>query len=253
MHRPPDGARSETLAHRLLTGDTQDERAPAIARSIPTFCASSAFTCAHPPPRARAGDGFWGILATMNGTSTQSASPGSDDGGLPYFVGVVALVLAFAGAFAVMPRIFKQHETPLAGKVAPDFHLDYVVNAPPEAPTTLASFHGKAVVLDFWATWCGPCQAQSPVLDRIAKRYADRGVVVLGINTSDGEGAAKRWIARHGISYPIAYDQDNHAAHLYGVVNLPTLVVLSREGKIVAVREGFTDTSELESILKRVL
>jgi cytochrome c biogenesis protein CcmG/thiol:disulfide interchange protein DsbE len=187
-----------------------------------------------------------------NGATAPRGGSHDDDQKFPYGFGIFLMVGLLMCAFAFLPRIFRAHEAVSTGKAAPDFAMTFVANKPETPQLALSQYKGKAVILDFWATWCGPCKAQSPVLDRLAQRYADRGVVVLGVNTSDEPGNAEEWIRQHKISYPIAFDA-GEAARLYGVVNLPTLVIVSRDGKIAAVREGFTDATELESLIKRVL
>ncbi len=191
---------------------------------------------------------------TMTADKTDTCATRTEGGGIFHTLGLVILVMGTVFGFGLLPRVLHHENSELAGKIGPDFQLPVVANAPAADVQTLAlnQYKGKAVILDFWATWCGPCQAQSPVLDRMAHRYQDRGLAVVGINTSDAPGAAEKWIKAHGITYPIAYDEGD-AARLYGVSNLPTLVILSREGKVVAVREGFTGASELESLLQRVL
>src|SRR5206468_909269 len=125
---------------------------------------------------------------------------------------------------------------------------------PPDKPQlSLNELRGHPVVLDFWATWCGPCQAQSPIVDTLFRRFQDKGLVVLGINTNDEEDAARHWVRTHRISYPIVYDNAQTTARAYGVESLPTLVVISREGRISAVRIGLTDAAELESLVQAVL
>jgi len=190
---------------------------------------------------------------TMTAEKTATSRNG---GGGAHTIAIVVMVLGAVFGFAVLPRWFRGSEGgALTGKGGPDFQLELVANAPQIGQRTLAlnEYKGKAVILDFWATWCGPCRAQSPVLDRLAHQYEGRGVAVVGVNTSDAPGAAADWVTEHKISYPVVFDGEGEASHLYRVTNLPTLVILSREGKVVAVREGFTDTSELESLLKRVL
>jgi thiol-disulfide isomerase/thioredoxin len=129
--------------------------------------------------------------------------------------------------------------------------FDYVLNAPESAPS-LSSMKGHTVLLDFWATWCGPCQQTAPVVDRIAARYRDQGLDVVGVNTSDAAGNAAPWAARHHLGYPIAYDE-GAAARAYGVENLPTLVIIGKDGTVVAVHHGVTSDAELDELVKKAL
>jgi thiol-disulfide isomerase/thioredoxin len=168
---------------------------------------------------------------------------------------VFALVAALIVAFALAPRLFPRSEGALAGKDAPDFALSFVLNAPSDASpaATLSALRGRAVLLDFWATWCGPCQAETPVIDGIARRYKDKGLTVVGVNTSDEPGNAAPWASAHHVSYAIAYDANQKAASAFGVDSLPTLVVISREGKVVAMRSGVTSDAELDALVKKAL
>jgi peroxiredoxin len=76
--------------------------------------------------------------------------------------------------------------------------------------------------------------------------------VVLGINTSDERESGKEWARKTGLTYPIAFDEGNQAARSFGVENLPTLVVVDKQGKIAAVRTGLTDDAELERLLTQL-
>jgi thiol-disulfide isomerase/thioredoxin len=139
---------------------------------------------------------------------------------------------------------------------APDFSAPLVANpldGPEQKTLSLAALRGHPVILDFWATWCGPCQAEMPIVNGIAQRFKDRGLVVVGVNTSDERGLAERFVARRGVSFPIVYDEGNSVAHSFRVDNLPTLVVVSKTGKIVAIRHGITSDSDLERLVRQVL
>jgi cytochrome c biogenesis protein CcmG, thiol:disulfide interchange protein DsbE len=167
---------------------------------------------------------------------------------------VTLLVLSLLFGFAIVPRLFAGAEGELVGKQAPAFTLPVVVNGTPEAATlSLSQFQGSAVVLDFWATWCNPCRLEAPVVNKLAQRFKDRGLVVLGVDTSEPQGNARPWALEHGLSYPIVYDTNNETAEHYGVMSMPTLVVISRSGKVTAVREGLTNDAELESLVQGVL
>ncbi len=169
---------------------------------------------------------------------------------------VLVAVALLIGGFAILPRVFKPQEGELVGKAAPDFTLKLVMNeaiAGGKPGLTLSDLRGQAVVLDFWASWCGPCQAEAPIINKVAQRYKDRGLVVVGVNTSDNEQKARAWAAQRGLSFPIVYDGNDATARAYGVENLPTLVVVSRTGNVIAVRTGMTDDAELEALVKQAL
>ncbi len=184
---------------------------------------------------------------------------GNQDSALyPVAIGVV--VVAMIVGFAWLPKVLASTGSTTEGRDAPDFHAKLVANAesltvPPQAPPetiSLADLKGHAVILDFWATWCAPCRAEAPIVDRVASRYRDKGLIVIGMNTSDEDGLAAPFAKREGLSYPIAFDE-GAAANAYGAGALPTLVVISRTGKIVAIRTGITDGTELEKLVDKAL
>jgi cytochrome c biogenesis protein CcmG/thiol:disulfide interchange protein DsbE len=173
-------------------------------------------------------------------------------GKILYPVTLALLVLSLLFGFAILPRLFSAPEGALVGKPAPDFTARVVANS--DKPSlSLHDVVGSAVVLDFWATWCGPCQAEAPIVNKVAQRFADRGLVVVGVDTSDPTGHPGPWARSHGLSYPIVADETNEVAEHYGVTNLPTLIVVSRTGKVLAVREGMTGDAELEELVKQAL
>jgi cytochrome c biogenesis protein CcmG/thiol:disulfide interchange protein DsbE len=183
---------------------------------------------------------------------TQPVAPVKEEQASPLAIGVV--VVALVAGFALLPRLFHGSSSALDGKDAPDLSLSFVANAPEgAAKVSLSELRGRAVLLDFWATWCGPCQQEAPVVDRIAQRYGGQGLAVVGVNTSDEAGNAAPFAKRHHLTYPIAYDEGQRAATAYGVENLPTLVVISKTGKVVAIRSGITSDTELDELVKRAL
>ncbi|MCL2722860.1 MAG: redoxin family protein [Polyangiaceae bacterium] len=166
----------------------------------------------------------------------------------------VLVILALGAGFIVVPRVMHGYVNRGPAEDAPDFTAVVVANAPDgQKSLNLAALRGHPVLLDFWATWCPPCQAELPIMNGLAARFKDKGLVVVGVNTSDEEGLAAPLVARRNIGFPIVYDRGDAIASKYGVNNLPTLVLVSKEGKIVAVRRGVTSDSDLERLIRREL
>jgi cytochrome c biogenesis protein CcmG, thiol:disulfide interchange protein DsbE len=165
------------------------------------------------------------------------------------FYAVMAVVLAMAVllGFTLLPQLSRPLSK-LVGKPAPDFALQ-VMNGKPGDRVQLSNLRGKAVVLSFWASWCGPCQIEAPSLDRLSRRMRDRNVAFVGINTNDQPSQALDFIRAKNLSYTFAHDDGNEVAARYGVENLPTLVIVDRNGVVSAIRTGLTDESSLQALV----
>jgi cytochrome c biogenesis protein CcmG/thiol:disulfide interchange protein DsbE len=184
-----------------------------------------------------------------------------DEAGAPSlrtYAGAIGLVAVLLVGIALVPRIVRFHEASIVGRDGPDFSLALVANGAvlggDGTAVTMSQLRGRAVLLDFWATWCPPCRVEAPIVDQIARRWRDRGVVVVGVDTdAPDQGDPREFALAHGLTYPIVHDRMGEASRLYEIANLPTLVVVSRTGKVIAVRVGITDDTEIERLLRRAL
>lgn len=188
-----------------------------------------------------------------------------DDAGSSALYGVAGALLVFGllGAFAFLPRLFGGIGQATDGRPAPDITMPVITNggdllgadaSASSGPRSvkLSELKGKAVLLDFWATCCGPCRAEMPIVDRIADRFRDQGLVTIGVNAGEDPGEVEPFVKTTGVKYPIVADNGS-SQRSYGVDSLPTLVVIARDGTIVGVRIGMTESAELEKLVRRAL
>jgi peroxiredoxin len=117
----------------------------------------------------------------------------------------------------------------------------------------LQDLRGRPVVLDFWATWCAPCRVSMPDLDVLQERYADQGLVVLGLSLDeDGTPAVKRFVDRHGIRFRIALANEKMLAQYGPIRSAPTTVFINRKGVVVRRVVGYVDRETMESFIREL-
>ena len=133
---------------------------------------------------------------------------------------------------------------------APDFALKDVNGQ----TVRLSDYRGKVVLLDFWATWCGPCQIEIPWFVDLERRNKDKGFAVLGVSMDDdGWESVKPFLSQLGVNYRVVIG-DGETAQLYGGVDaLPTTFLIDRGGKIAAVHVGLTDRRDFEDGVEQLL
>jgi cytochrome c biogenesis protein CcmG/thiol:disulfide interchange protein DsbE len=159
---------------------------------------------------------------------------------------LVASVVLFA--YIVMPSLPRE-KSPLIDAEAPDFALPVIHGGEPGNRIRLSELRGRVVVLDFWASWCTPCEQQARVLDELARQRSDRAMI-LGVATGDPAEAATRHAEQEDLAYPSVHDTHGDVALTYGATNLPTVVVIDREGTVVAVQRGIVDAPTLDELIK---
>jgi peroxiredoxin len=103
----------------------------------------------------------------------------------------------------------------------------------------LEDFRGQVVMLNFWASWCGPCRQEMPLMDTIYEQYKDLGFTVLAVNVDENREEAHRFLDKVPVSYPILYDPESRVSEQYNVQAMPTTVMIDRNGKARFVHYGY--------------
>jgi peroxiredoxin len=98
--------------------------------------------------------------------------------------------------------------------------------------TSLASLKGQVVMINFWASWCGPCRQEFPALDEIYGKYKPMGFEMIGINVESEKADAERFLGKTPVSFPILFDPDNKVSGSYGVSAMPTTFLVDRQGRV---------------------
>jgi thiol-disulfide isomerase/thioredoxin len=116
----------------------------------------------------------------------------------------------------------------------------------------LPSLAGKVVLLDFWASWCGPCKKSFPELERLYEAYKNRGFVILGVSVDEESAAMHKFLKSHPVSFPIVRDRNQSLVQVAGCDSMPTSFLLDRSGKIRSVHSGFRGEETLQVLRREI-
>lgn len=163
-------------------------------------------------------------------------------------------ILAMLASGKYLDRTRKHGPIRLVGDVqgvpAPDFILPSLDGR----KVKLSDFRGKAVLLNFWATWCPPCKVEMPWFEDLQKQYAQDGLVVLGVAMDDSEPATiAKFASDLGVNYPVLLGTDKVSDDYGDVQYLPTTFYIARDGTIVDKMTGLLDRKEIESAVRKTL
>ena len=155
-----------------------------------------------------------------------------------------------AGTRSVAPAALVQLQNIDSHPQAPDFALTDVNTG---AKLSLADYKGKVVLLDFWATWCGPCRIEIPWFVEMQQKYQSQGFVVIGVATRDSEAAVRKFYQQFHLNYPVAMGNDALSTQYGGLIGLPTSFMIGRDGRLYAEHTGVTGRGEFESEAEQLL
>ena len=129
---------------------------------------------------------------------------------------------------------------PAPSAIAPDFTLRTM-----EGPNLrLQEQRGRVVLVNFWATWCGPCRQEMPHLNRLYDKYRSSGFVLLGVNVDDDTRKAADLAAKLGLKFPVLLDTDKKVSRVYDMSAMPATVLIDRDGRVRYVHRGYRDGFE---------
>jgi thiol-disulfide isomerase/thioredoxin len=157
--------------------------------------------------------------------------------------------LYFVNRYWISPAVRAQTKSGGAHLVAPGFSLTDITGK----PLNLNDFKGKVVLLDFWATWCGPCRIEIPGFVQLQKKYADQGFTVVGISMDDSADPVVGYYKEMQMNYPVAVGNERLGELYGGVLGLPTTFVIGRDGRIYAKHVGATELEVFENEIKQLL
>lgn len=163
-------------------------------------------------------------------------------------LGVAVAISAVTGAAAIAGRAKPPADRVGVQGAAPSFDLPRV--GAPGDRVRLAEFRGRPLVVNFWASWCVPCRREMPALEAVADRLAGR-VAFVGINHLDVARPAAEFQREFGVRYPSGFDPEGKVAPAYGVVGLPTTVLIDARGMILARHLGALTETALGDLIRR--
>ena len=170
---------------------------------------------------------------------------------IPLLLAVIAIGVAIKvlqgdapGASVSLPGATSTYKL-TSGQPAPPFTATALTGE----PVSLDSLRGKAVVINFWATWCPPCRSEMPDLEQVYTGHKDNDVVVLAVNVQEAPEIINRFVHQYGLSFPVLLDTSGAISQTYGVQSLPTTIFVDKAGQISTYQMGALNKSAIEKRL----
>jgi peroxiredoxin len=134
---------------------------------------------------------------------------------------------------------------------APDFTLKSLEGS----NLRLEEYRGQVVLINFWASWCGPCRQEMPLLDRLHHRYEDTGFAVLGVNVEGEVAPAQGIVDKTNVTFPILIDEGQKVSDMYNLQAMPTTVVVDRDGVVRYIHPGYKpgDEAKYVEVVKKLI
>lgn len=163
---------------------------------------------------------------------------------------VITVVSILLLGFVIAGCSTDSAQSPQVGKLAPDFQLQN----PEGQPTSLRDLRGKAVLINFWATWCPPCVYEMPYIQQVYDEWLDKGLVVLAINVGESSSQVGQFMQDYGFSFPVLLDTKQVIAQKYNIRGIPTTFFIDKSGVIQEIRPyAFSSKADIEGSLNKIM
>ncbi|WP_404442609.1 thiol-disulfide oxidoreductase ResA [Sutcliffiella horikoshii] len=160
----------------------------------------------------------------------------------------ILLLLLAAIGYTMYTNFFESKEIVDVGDEAPNFVLtDLEGNE-----VMLSDYRGKGVFLNFWGTWCKPCEREMPYMENQYQAFKDQGVEVIAVNIRETNLAVEKFRDRHGLTFPIPMDKSDQVRQAYGILPLPTTILLDENGKVVKKSSGELTEEKVKEYMEMI-
>lgn len=168
------------------------------------------------------------------------------------FRSVTLAVLIAAVIFALVSNANDDKTIYKVGDEAPDFKLEQVNNSNELESIQLSDYEGKGVMLNFWATFCKPCEAEMPYMQELYPEYHDKGIEIIAVSLDSTELVVDKFIDKYDLTFPIPHDTNNTVREQYKIGPIPTTYFIDQDGVIVEKVEGALKLEQLEEYFQLI-
>lgn len=166
--------------------------------------------------------------------------------------GAILAVLVGAIIFALVTNLQKDNTIYRTGDAAPDFQLNQISKNNELETIRLSDYEGKGVMLNFWATYCKPCEAEMPYMEELYPKYKDKGVEIIAVSLDSTQLVVDQFVNRYDLTFPIPHDRKGEVMDLYKVGPIPSTFFINPEGEIQEVVNGALTLERLEGYLDAI-
>lgn len=165
------------------------------------------------------------------------------------FRSAILLLLVLAVGYTLYQNVFAEEKDATLGKEAPNFVAQDLEGNTFE----LESYKGKGVLLNFWASWCEPCEQEMPYMNSLYEKYKDKGIEILALNADETPLVIDAFVQKYDLKFPILQDKGQKILRLYNVQPLPTTILIDKNGRVIQIVTGTLTEQGIENLLQKIV